>query len=502
MAPTDNRFPSPGTDTRFQTPGTDARFPSPGSDTRFPSPGSDTRFDGSPPAPVGTHDLLIGTQGGIYGFTAGAFGGLTPDTLAGFTLVNMTVGLTGDQMLVTTTGGVRITDVSGLGLDLGSGLGQLEWRASDSGYVGDVPGAFATLQAALGTTIPIQLITTPVNVALPVLTLIDSDTANYARGEWTANPTSYTASIWTVDGSDNWEEVIPNASPGNFEIQPEWLGKSLSCSEQARNDAGPGNGPKESIHLPLPPAPQTPEEALIAFLAGRVGYGADPRDLSTLFQESTALTPVTAAGQPVGAAKTKFAPAAQAAGMFIQATAAARPLYGTNKIDFDGVDDQIAYDLSATVFANNPGTVFCMKVTPSRLGVEQSIMVTGNSNTARHRIILNANGSVNFIAFDGVSDRLVASAVGALQVGVPALLTMGIDFVAKVMRARINGVQVGQIALQNATSPVTITINRQRVFINVSNAFPVQGSLQRLFFMHDAADDAGLATIEAWVGEF
>jgi len=75
------------------------------------------------------------------------------------------------------------------------------------------------------------------------------------------------------------------------------------------------------------------------FASGEQGVFFDPSDLSTMFQDSAGLTPVTADGQPVGKILDKSGRGNHAS----QATASKRPLYktsgGLHWLQFDGVDD-------------------------------------------------------------------------------------------------------------------------------------------------------------------
>lgn len=81
---------------------------------------------------------------------------------------------------------------------------------------------------------------------------------------------------------------------------------------------------------------------LSLFAGGEQGAWYDPSDLSTMFQDSTGTTPVTAAGQPVGKILDKSGRGNHAT----QSTAAKRPLLQNdgvnNYLSFDGVDDALA----------------------------------------------------------------------------------------------------------------------------------------------------------------
>lgn len=89
------------------------------------------------------------------------------------------------------------------------------------------------------------------------------------------------------------------------------------------------------------------------FLAGELGCWLDPSDLSTMWQDSAKTTPVTAAGQPVGAINDKSGRGLH----FTQATAASRPILqtegGRNYLDFDGTDDGMVSAASINYAAAN-----------------------------------------------------------------------------------------------------------------------------------------------------
>jgi len=81
------------------------------------------------------------------------------------------------------------------------------------------------------------------------------------------------------------------------------------------------------------------------FLSGEQGCWLDSSDLTTLFQNSTGTTPVTAAGQPVGRWNNKIAGQGTLFNV-VQATTAARPLLEASgsflRINFDGADDVLS----------------------------------------------------------------------------------------------------------------------------------------------------------------
>jgi hypothetical protein len=109
------------------------------------------------------------------------------------------------------------------------------------------------------------------------------------------------------------------------------------------------------------------------FASGEQGAWYDPSDLSTLFQDSTGTTPVTAVGQPVGLMLDKSGRGNHA----IQSTATARPTLQLDAwrycLNFDGVDDY----LKAATFPG--GLPIWMAMGVSRANVVFSVCAgTGN----------------------------------------------------------------------------------------------------------------------------
>ena len=83
------------------------------------------------------------------------------------------------------------------------------------------------------------------------------------------------------------------------------------------------------------------------FANGEQGAFYDPSDLSTLFQDDAGTTPVTGPGQTVGLMLDKSGNGSHAT----QSTAESRPVYqaggGLQWLEFDGVDDFLAVDITA-----------------------------------------------------------------------------------------------------------------------------------------------------------
>jgi hypothetical protein len=247
----------------------------------------------------------------------------------------------------------------------------------------------------------------------------------------------------------------------------------------------------------------TPEVALKALLAGRNGYAIDPRDQATLFQDDAATIPVTAPTQPVGCVLTKFGSTLY---HFRQAAAAAQPTYQIGRVVPDGVDDMLDMGAEATpLFANViDGYVVCMKLGGKPALTPGSIHGAGQLGNAASRvydITIAANGAVTFWARVPTLTSF-SSAAGVWRADTPLLLTMDVNYLTKRVRGFANGVKVVDTAAPSSL-PRANTVNRHRLFsTSTDGAARTNLSLLRACFLHDAADDSEIETIEDWVGEF
>ena len=114
------------------------------------------------------------------------------------------------------------------------------------------------------------------------------------------------------------------------------------------------------------------------FANGEVGTWYEPRDISTLFQDSDGNTPVTADGQPVGKMLDKSGNGNHAS----QSVASKRPTYrdvdGVQWLEFDGADDSmsvVSFDMSST---DKMGLFTALQ--PSSTGGTKCITELGNSS--------------------------------------------------------------------------------------------------------------------------
>jgi hypothetical protein len=157
------------------------------------------------------------------------------------------------------------------------------------------------------------------------------------------------------------------------------------------------------------------------------------------------------------------------------------------------------------LFANViDGYVVCMKLGGKPALTPGSIHGAGQLGNAASRvydITIAANGAVTFWARVPTLTSF-SSAAGVWRADTPLLLTMDVNYLTKRVRGFANGVKVVDTAAPSSL-PRANTVNRHRLFsTSTDGAARTNLSLLRACFLHDAADDSEIETIEDWVGEF
>lgn len=183
--------------------------------------------------------------------------------------------------------------------------------------------------------------------------------------------------------------------------------------------------------------------ALMASFAGPAKLWLDPWDITTLQQDSTGTTPVTAAGDPIGRIMDKSGAANHAT----QATTTSRPLWQTTYAALDGVDDSWATaNIDFTSTAQITMVVGTRKLSDAAAGMlfelGASVALAGAFNLRAPRgalaacdVTASANGSTFAV---GVLNRVAAPTT--------AVLTSAIDLSAPAgaeILSRVNGVAQG-----------------------------------------------------------
>lgn len=111
--------------------------------------------------------LTVGENGAstfVGFFAAGAWGDVSPDTIAGQTINLLRVTVSNDTLILATDEGVDFTSDAQLTVNLLGVDYVLDWVPANlnySNFFNTVPGIAAALQAELGNTIPVTITYTP-----------------------------------------------------------------------------------------------------------------------------------------------------------------------------------------------------------------------------------------------------------------------------------------------------------------------------------------------------
>ena len=146
-------------------------------------------------------------------------------------------------------------------------------------------------------------------------------------------------------------------------------------------------------------------DPIILFDDGEQGAWFDPSDLSTLFQDNAGTTPVTEPGQTVGFVWDKSGNGNHAT----QPAEESRPVYqagnGLHWLEFDGVDDFLAVDITARY----ENTTIVAGANPVFTTTDTNYII-GQRPTDNGRLYFNtaiiSKGSINGF-YDGITDRAV-----------------------------------------------------------------------------------------------
>jgi hypothetical protein len=371
---------------------------------------SPLQFTGEAPTPVGTHALLIGTQGGAYGFADGVFGDITPTTVGGLEIAYLQeaadilrLGLVGDVQIP------DVTTVTVLGKWDGAVLVEMTWSPGVSAYVSaPSPGLEDFLSANVGQTVQLDL--TPVVL----------------------------------------------------------------------------------------------EDAVIAFLAGTLGFYLKPDDLTTMFQDTAMTIPVTADGQPVARVVGK---GGTAPGAYQNGTVAQQPIYAApGRMLADGADDFIAGP-TPWAFPTMPCFFMCMDIEVVALPASSTrgILAFGNNTGGTFVLTVSSTGRLQISSLIITPAPPLSNAAPApvLSNGVRRVLTILCDWVVEGRHEiRLDGVVVSSIVNGPGAIPAPGGVNRHRIMSNNGTTpSAVNAKIGRYVMSDKLPTEQERQDIEAWVGE-
>lgn len=236
---------------------------------------------------------------------------------------------------------------------------------------------------------------------------------------------------------------------------------------------------------------------------GEEGAWYDPSDLSTMFQDGSGTTPVTADGQPVGKILDKSGRGNHAS----QATAAARPILQTDGtywwLQFDGVDDALStgsIDFSATsaMLVCSGGLVV------GGLRVLSELGPTVTSSVGSYGIICNDNGAGNFRVTSNGGNGNGGYNTGNAGLGTKFVLAAQYNFTnvnnTSVPVLNINGAATAK-ALYGTLNPGSGPYGTWPLYLGsrAGISLPLNGNIYSLIVRGALSSPAEIAQTEAWV---
>lgn len=155
-------------------------------------------------------------------------------------------------------------------------------------------------------------------------------------------------------------------------------------------------------------------DPLTLFAAGGKGWWIDPSDISTMFQDTTGLTPVTATGQTVGKILDKSGNGKH----WVAPSDSARPVYtvsGNQKyLVFDGTDDMFNMTLGLSNGAAELNSIVAITITAG--GTRSIFRFSWNGGTAAWRFRLqNSAGITSRMRYDGIAEVVTGTTADPLN---------------------------------------------------------------------------------------
>lgn len=238
-----------------------------------------------------------------------------------------------------------------------------------------------------------------------------------------------------------------------------------------------------------------------AILSGTNGFALDPTDVSTMWQEDTKVTPISAGGQTVGAIRTKWG---NAQFDLIQATAGARPTWdGTRFLVPDG-GDFLAFDGAMDAIRNAPACYLAFRHGGTH---NSNAFISLSSATATiHRLLVTLGSGGTFqenvrrAEADANSSRTTTSTNMTTGSTVALMQDFSADGIGDVYRDNVFVESFAAIGgtLGNVENTAS---SRLVLFANMSKSFPATSSLGRMVLLPFEPSAGQRATIQSWLTE-
>lgn len=255
-----------------------------------------------------------------------------------------------------------------------------------------------------------------------------------------------------------------------------------------------------------PPPPPNFAAEVQTLLAGTNGFAVDPTDPTTMWLESTKVTQVSAAADPVGCIRTKWGAAQYD---LIQATGGSRPAWnGLNALEGDGFDDQLQVS-GVPAMQNAPFSFTAFKFRCiSNPAANRWILGFSAAATTQPRAVPYFGSSGEFAAqierLSADATNTKASAASLLATGTSYLAAMSIDYAS----TGIASLELDGNPITSGTWPSAITGTPANAE-NATSFFKLfaftgiffHGRIGRVVFCPFQPTAGQLASIEGWINE-
>lgn len=248
-----------------------------------------------------------------------------------------------------------------------------------------------------------------------------------------------------------------------------------------------------------PPAPDYAAE-VAALLSSTIGFALDPSDVSTLFQDTAAATPVASASDPIGRINSKYGTTAY---NFQNATGTLKPLWnGAGGMAFDGVDDRLDQGASYTYTAAIAGCVISQRIKVAALAGNFFGISTNSGTNARIQLGIGASGqvilSVRRLDTDGANT--FTSANGIIAINTNYTVTARIDYAGTGgIEVWVNGVSILTGTLINPAGNTSNTNQVRHRLGTGQNSGPCNMTFGRYVFLPRLNAAGEIASMEGYV---
>lgn len=246
-----------------------------------------------------------------------------------------------------------------------------------------------------------------------------------------------------------------------------------------------------------------PTAEVQALLAGTPGFAIDWSDTAVLWQDNTKLTPVTAAGQTIGAVDTKFGTTVYT----LSEAGAALGVWQGTYWQGDGVDDRFITGVATPILNNVPAVTAFARVRLDTLTTSPCLIAFSTATGTAPRFVIDIlpTGEVRARVrrLDADAENTFPSAAGVIVAGTAYTIRAEVDYAGTgACRVWVNGTLVINQTLANAVGNTSATNSvRHRHSLGLSNTLSqfVDGNFGRVVVAPKLLTGAETTSCINWV---